>query len=43
VIDPVQVLTKIEPLTDAVKAYKHFDRCEAGWIKTELKLAAAAE
>jgi len=40
VIDPVQVLTKVEALTDAIEAYEHFDRREAGWIKTELKLAA---
>jgi len=43
VIDPVKVLTKVQPLTDAIEAYEHFNKREAGWIKTELKLAAAAE
>ncbi len=40
-IDPLQVLTKVEPLTDAIDAYKHFDKRERGWIKTELMPAAA--
>ena len=43
VIDPVKVLTEVQPLTGAIEAYKHFDKREAGWIKTELKLAQAAE
>ena len=44
VTDPVQVLTKIEPLTDVIEAYERFARREAGWIKTELKpVAQAAE
>ena len=43
VIDPVKVLTKVQPLTGAIEAYEHFDKREAGWIKTELKLAQAAE
>ncbi len=43
VVDPVKVLTKVQPLTDAIEAYEHFGKREAGWIKTELKLAAAAE
>ncbi len=42
-IDPTQVLTKREPLTSAIDAYKHFDKRERGWIKTELTLPAAAE
>ena len=41
-IDPVEVLTKVEPISDAIDAYKHFDKREAGWIKTEL-LPQAAE
>ena len=40
-IDPVKVLTKVEPLSDAIDAYKHFDKREAGWIKTELMPQAA--
>lgn len=43
VIDPVKVLTKTQPLTDAIEAYGHFDKREAGWIKTELTLPKAAE
>ena len=43
VIDPVRVLTKVQPMTNAIEAYEHFDRREAGWIKTELKPAMAAE
>lgn len=42
-IDPVRVLTKVEPITNAVEAYEHFDRREPGWIKTEPKPAMAAE
>ena len=42
-IDPVQILTKVQPLTDAIEAYEHFDGREAGWIKTELNFAKAAE
>ena len=39
-IDPLQVLTKVEPLSDVIAAYEHFDKREVGWIKTELKPAA---
>lgn len=39
-IDPVQVLTKVEKLTDAIAAYEAFDRREPGWVKTELLVAA---
>jgi threonine dehydrogenase-like Zn-dependent dehydrogenase len=39
VIDPAQVLTQTEPLTDAIEAYKAFDRRESGWVKVELKPA----
>jgi threonine dehydrogenase-like Zn-dependent dehydrogenase len=37
VIDPAGVLTQTEPLTDAIEAYKAFDRRESGWVKVELK------
>ena len=40
-IDPVEVLTKVEPISDAIDAYKHFDKREAGWIKTKLMPQAA--
>ncbi len=39
-IDPVQILTKIEPLTEAIAAYQAFDKREPGWLKTELRPAA---
>ncbi len=42
-IDPLEVLTKREPLASAVDAYKHFDKREAGWIKTELTLPSEAK
>jgi threonine dehydrogenase-like Zn-dependent dehydrogenase len=39
VIDPADVLTQTEPLSDAIEAYKAFDRRESGWVKVELKPA----
>ncbi|HZS82110.1 MAG TPA: zinc-dependent alcohol dehydrogenase [Stellaceae bacterium] len=44
-IDPKAVLTKTEPLTAAIDAFRAFDRREPGWIKVELlpqRQAAAA-
>jgi threonine dehydrogenase-like Zn-dependent dehydrogenase len=41
VVDPTQVLTQAEPLTDAIEAYKAFDRRESGWVKVELRPGAA--
>lgn len=35
-IDPLQVLTKVEPLTDFVNAYERFGRRDFGWIKRAL-------
>jgi len=35
-MDPVNILTEIEPLQDAIEAYKAFDRRDPGWIKVEL-------
>jgi len=35
-IDPAQILTQAEPLTDAIEAYKAFDRRQSGWVKVEL-------
>jgi threonine dehydrogenase-like Zn-dependent dehydrogenase len=40
VIRPERILTKHEPLTDAIEAYRHFDKREAGWIKVDLRPAA---
>lgn len=34
--DPRKVLTKIEPVTDAIEAYKAFDLRQPGWMKVEL-------
>jgi threonine dehydrogenase-like Zn-dependent dehydrogenase len=36
-IDPAQVLTHQEPLSDAIGAYEAFDRREESWIKVELR------
>ncbi|HEX4765217.1 MAG TPA: zinc-dependent alcohol dehydrogenase [Lichenihabitans sp.] len=40
-IDPHKILTKIEPVQDAVAAYEAFDSREPGWLKVELKPQAA--
>jgi threonine dehydrogenase-like Zn-dependent dehydrogenase len=40
-IDPMKVLTKVEPMQAAIDAYAAFDRREPGWIKVELKPGAA--
>ncbi len=34
--DPAAILTQVEPMRDAIEAYRAFDRREAGWIKVEL-------
>jgi threonine dehydrogenase-like Zn-dependent dehydrogenase len=36
-VDPLKVLTQMEPLTSAIDAYKAFDERQSGWIKVELK------
>ena len=36
-IDPVAILTEVEPMTGAIEAYEAFDRREPGWIKVELE------
>lgn len=35
-VDPSQVLTQCEPLTDAISAFAAFDLHESGWIKVKL-------
>ncbi len=40
-IDPVKILTKVEPLTNVIEAYQAFDKREPGWLKVELRPAAA--
>lgn len=37
VIDPTKVLSQVEPLADAIEAYKQFDLRNPGWIKVALK------
>lgn len=37
VVDPVAVLTQMEPRQDALAAYKAFDERQPGWIKVELE------
>jgi threonine dehydrogenase-like Zn-dependent dehydrogenase len=36
-IDPADVLTQVEPMTDVIEAYKQFDRRSPGWIKVMLQ------
>ncbi len=38
-IDPVKILTQMEPMTGAISAYEAFDKREPGWIKVELQAA----
>ncbi|MDQ4121429.1 MAG: glutathione-dependent formaldehyde dehydrogenase [Acidobacteriota bacterium] len=35
-IDPISILTHVEPMTDVIEAYKAFDARRPGWIKVEL-------
>ncbi len=41
VVDPVKILTQMEPMQDAISAYREFDEREPGWIKVELELEPA--
>lgn len=34
--DPTKILTKQEPMGDAIESYKAFDKRESGWTKVEL-------
>ncbi len=43
VIDPVKILSNVEPLSNAIDAYKAFDKREPGWLKVALNLREAAE
>jgi threonine dehydrogenase-like Zn-dependent dehydrogenase len=40
-IDPRRILTKIEPIGDAIAAYQSFDARRPGWVKVELTPAPA--
>lgn len=35
-VEPLEVLTKTEPMMSAIEAYEVFDWRESGWIKSEL-------
>lgn len=35
-VDPVSILSNVEPLTSVIEAYKAFDRRQPGWIKVEI-------
>jgi threonine dehydrogenase-like Zn-dependent dehydrogenase len=37
VIDPTEILTQREPMTNVIEAYKQFDTRQPGWIKVALK------
>jgi len=39
-IDPSKILTQCESMTNAIEAFKAFDKRQPGWIKVELKPAA---
>lgn len=36
IVDPTKILTQQKPLSDALKAYEHFDLRDQGWIKVAL-------
>jgi len=40
-VDPTEVLTQVEPMTDVIQAYKLFDKRTPGWIKVMLEPEAA--
>ncbi len=42
VVKPERILTKIEPLTNVIEAYKAFDERQPGWMKVELEPALIA-
>jgi threonine dehydrogenase-like Zn-dependent dehydrogenase len=39
-VDPLRVLTQVEPMGDAISAYEAFDKRKAGWVKVELRPAS---
>jgi len=41
-IDPERILTKREPMTSVIEAYRAFDLRQPGWIKVEVKPQADA-
>jgi threonine dehydrogenase-like Zn-dependent dehydrogenase len=41
-VDPTEIITQQEPVVNAIDAYKHFDKREAGWVKVVLEPQAPA-
>jgi threonine dehydrogenase-like Zn-dependent dehydrogenase len=41
VIDPREILTNVEPLTNVLDAYRQFDLRQPGWIKVKLEASQA--
>lgn len=39
-VDPVGVLTELQPVSSAIEAYEAFDRRQPGWMKVELETPA---
>lgn len=39
-VDPLTILTKVEPLLSAIDAYESFDKRASGWVKVKLDPAA---
>jgi threonine dehydrogenase-like Zn-dependent dehydrogenase len=37
ILDPEQILTNVEPMTNVIDAYKAFDTRQPGWIKVKLE------
>ena len=35
-VDPLKILTQVEPLTHAVEAYKAYDLRKPGWMKVSM-------
>lgn len=42
-VDPTRILKRRQTMSDAIEAYKHFDRREEGWLKVELLPTVAAK
>ena len=36
-IDPAAIMTRVEPVKDAIDAYRAFDHRESGWTKVVLE------
>jgi len=40
IVDPTEVLTQVEPMSDVIEAYKQFDKRTPGWVKVMLEPTA---